>query len=187
MAKKNNTNKWGGGGYAAVPHRVLRSKGYANLSPRATKLLSDLLSQYYGTNNGDLCAAVTLMKPRGWKSNSALTKARNELLKTGFIAESRHGGKNIPTLYSITFYSIDECINNKTKLSRHDVNPTSTPVNTWMKFEPSPDLLAAQKRQKAKEAENNILHLKKQIEETPNDRYRAGMEAGIEHWKAKTN
>ena len=39
------------------------------LSPRATKLLIDLLAQYRGYNNGDLCAPLSLMRERGWNSS----------------------------------------------------------------------------------------------------------------------
>ena len=39
-----------------MAHQVIRSRGYAELSPYAIKLLNDLLSQYSGKNNGDLCA-----------------------------------------------------------------------------------------------------------------------------------
>lgn len=182
---------WGGGGYVALPHAALRSHTYGNLSAGATKLLNDLLSQYYGSNNGNLCAAMTLMKKRGWKSNSMLTRARKELEEKGLISQSRQGGRHKPTLYSITLYWIDECFNKKTKQSSHEVEPTKKPANSWAHLEPDiepvVDLKTAQKKQKAIEAESNILQLEKQIAANPNAKDVKQMEAGIDHWKAQKN
>ena len=182
--------KWGGGSYVALPRNVLKSHGYANLSAYAVKLLNDLLSQYHGNNNGDLCAALKLMKVRGWKSNSTLSKARKELVEKGFIAVSKMGGRNNPTLFSVTFYSIDECINNKTKFSRHEVMPTTKPANNWAHLEPegkqSFDLKSAQQKQKTIAAKGNVLHLEKHLKDNPGDKHFKQM-AGIEFWKAKQN
>lgn len=179
--KTNWCQKWGCGSFVALPRDVLRSHTYANLSPTANKLLSDLLSQYTGNNNGDLCAAMTLMKLRGWSSNCQLTKSRNELLLKGLVAQSRQGGRNNPTLFSVTFYSIDECRNKKTGLSRHEVLATSKPANTWKKFEPAKpvmNLKEAQKAQKKINAEENISSLDRQIKQ---------MQAGIKHWEKRKN
>jgi hypothetical protein len=67
------------GGFVALPNIVIRSHQIARLSAHAVKLLFDLLAQYNGGNNGDLCATWTLMQPRGWKSRDTLGKALKEL------------------------------------------------------------------------------------------------------------
>lgn len=103
---KNRNEK---GGYVAIPHCVIRSHGYANLSAYAVKLLNDFLSQYYGTNNGDFQAAYSLMSKRGWKSKGTLNRAIKELIESGFVEVSRQGGRNKCSLYAVTFYAIDEC------------------------------------------------------------------------------
>ena len=69
-----------GGGFVPLPFAVLRSQSFTRLSAYAVKLLNDLLAQYKGDNNGDLCAAWTLMQPRGWRSKDTLNKALKELL-----------------------------------------------------------------------------------------------------------
>ncbi len=97
------------GGYVAMPHRVLRSVQFAALSPRSVKLLLDLLAQYRGENNGDLCAAMTLMQARGWRSKAGLHKSLAELKATSFIVETRKGGRHKATLYGVTFFDIDYC------------------------------------------------------------------------------
>src|SRR5687768_4408656 len=97
------------GGYAALPHCVLSSQSYISLSTHAVRLLCDLLAQFKGSNNGDLCMTWTLMEKRNWKSRDTLNKARRELLEKEFIIMSRAGDRKRPTLYALTFFAIDEC------------------------------------------------------------------------------
>ena len=113
------------GSFAQIPHEVLEHPNYAALHPRAVKLLWDLYAQYRGKNNGDLCAAFSVMKKKGWSSSDQLDKAKKELLARGWIIVTRQGGRNKPNLYAVTFRPIDEC-NNKL-----DVKPTITPLGSW--------------------------------------------------------
>lgn len=125
-----NKGRMESGSFVIVPHAVLEHPNYTNLSARAVKLLMDLYAQYRGNNNGDLCAAFTLMKHRGWKSKDQLQKAKGELLEVGWLMITRQGGRNMPTLYAVTFRSIDEC-NGKL-----DVNPTAAAPGDWKKSAP---------------------------------------------------
>jgi hypothetical protein len=126
--------KRGGGQYVPVPHHVLRSNAWTQLNAYEKALICDLLAQYNGLNNGDLCAAWTLMKKRGWKSKSTLSKAIKECREGGWIEVTRQGGRRKASLYALSFYAIDDC---KGKL---DVYATLRPSNLWMKSEPPPDL-----------------------------------------------
>lgn len=92
------------------------------------KLLVDVASQFNGKNNGDLTAAWSVMRDRGWKSPGTLHKALRALLNAGLIQETRSGGRHRCTLYAVTWRGIDEC---KGKL---DVNPTVTPSNRFQSF-----------------------------------------------------
>lgn len=112
--------------YFGLPHTLINTKKYRSLSYHAVKLLVDLGSQYRGFNNGDLCAAWTLMKKMGWKSRSSLFKAKNELLEVGFIIVTRQGGRNMPTLFAITWKEINEC-NGKL-----DIKPTKNAPGGWL-------------------------------------------------------
>lgn len=115
---KEAKDKRPAGGYVAFPHVVLRSQSYARLSAIAVKLLCDLLAQYRGTNNGDLSIAWKLMKPRGWKSEGTLNRAKDELLDAQFIEVTRHGARpNKAALYGITFFALDE--NPKLEVTAH--------------------------------------------------------------------
>src|SRR5665647_1169988 len=97
---KFNRDRVESGGYVALSHCVIRSQAYGNLSAYAVKLLNDLLSQYNGSNNGDLSAPYSTMKQqRGWKSKGTLSRAIKELRGAGFIETSRQGGRNKCSLF----------------------------------------------------------------------------------------
>lgn len=122
------------GGFAALPHCLLESQVYIGLSAHAVKLLNDLLAQFKGFNNGDLCLAWTIMAKRGWKSRDTLNKARLELLDTELILVSRYGDRKRPNLYALTFFAIDECG------GKLDIKATEKPVSTWRLHNPLPPL-----------------------------------------------
>ena len=122
------------GGFAALPHCLLASQVYIGLTAHAIKLLNDLLAQFKGFNNGDLCLAWTLMDKRGWKSRDTLNKARQELLDTELILVSRYGDRKRPHLYALTFFAIDECG------GKLDIKATGRPMSTWRLHEPLPPL-----------------------------------------------
>lgn len=98
---------------------VLDHPNYIKLTPRAVKLFNDLLSQYNGSNNGDLSACMALMEKRGWSSKSNLGLALKELLYYEFVIVSRQGGRKQPTLLAMTCYPIDEC------KGKHDLRATT--------------------------------------------------------------
>ena len=117
--------------FIPLPIHVLDSKNYIMLSAKAVKLLIDLCSQlrFQGSdgtkNNGDLCAAFSVMKERGWNSHESLEFAIKELLHYGFIKITRYGGRRKCHLYAITWWAIDEC-NGKL-----DIPQTNVPSSEW--------------------------------------------------------
>ena len=115
-----------------LPFVVIRSQSFANLSSHAVKLLCDLLAQYRGDNNGDLELTWRTMHKRGWASRVTLQKARQELHDGEWIVVSRQGGRHQPSLYAVTFFSIDECG------GKLDIRPTGSPSGLWRKNEPAP-------------------------------------------------
>lgn len=114
-----------GGTFVAIPHAVLNSPNYLALSMHARGLLFDMAVQYRGKNNGDLCAAWTLMKRRGWKSKETLGRALKELRDYGFILLTRQGGRNLCSLYALTWRPIDHCG------GKLDEPSTVTAPGTW--------------------------------------------------------
>lgn len=97
------------GGYLGIPHYIVRSIEFAQIEPWALKLLIELAGNYNGKNNGDLSAAFSVLKNRGWNSPGTLNGALRCLLETGWITHTRHGGRNRCALYALTWWPIDYC------------------------------------------------------------------------------
>lgn len=112
------------GSFIMLPHAVIEDPNFVALSAQAVKLFIDLYGQYKGSNNGDLCAAWSVMQKRGWRSKATLFKALRELDARGLIMTTRQGGRKLATLYAVTFKDIDKC-NGKL-----DVNHGPAP-GTW--------------------------------------------------------
>ncbi len=108
----------------------LHSAVYKSLSYRAKALLIDLTMQFNGKNNGDLLMTWTYMHDQGWGSTDALYAAKKELLEKGLLEVTRHGGLGFPSLYAVTWWSIDDC-NGKL-----DVRPTKVPRSWWRDWQP---------------------------------------------------
>ena len=107
---KNAKDKRDGGAFFTLPAAVLNGAAYLSLNAHARMLLFDLLAQYRGNNNGDLCAAYSMMKIRGWKSTHTLQGAKAVLLEAGLIVETRKGARpNKASLYALTWFALDDC------------------------------------------------------------------------------
>lgn len=113
------------GAFLALPMALLHCPKFRTLSGNGIKLLLDIGAQYNGKNNGDLTAAWKVMRPKGWKSEATLNRAKVELLAAGFIAETRKGRlPNLCSLYGITW----QPLNPNPKL---EVGVTGFPVGAW--------------------------------------------------------
>lgn len=81
----------GGGRWTPLPHKVIHSKEYRQLSHAARSLLFDIAAQYNGANNGKLVACAKYLRPLGWTSNETVTKALRALTAGGFLIQTRQG------------------------------------------------------------------------------------------------
>src|SRR5262245_53689309 len=124
------------GTFTMLLHAYFQSPEYAELSPRAVKLLLDLLCQFTGHNNGDLCCTWSPqsngrpnqwpgMRQLGWRSKSQLSKALKELQARGWIVVTRRGGRHMCSLYAVTFHGINECG------GKLDVAESPVPTHAW--------------------------------------------------------
>ena len=52
------------GSFTYIPHAVQDSPNWRACGGSAIKLLCDLARQFRGNNNGDLCASMSILKPR---------------------------------------------------------------------------------------------------------------------------
>ena len=114
------------GTFTLIPHAVMDNRDYLNLSYKSVKLLLDLAYQYRGRNNGDLTAAFSILRQRGWKREATIGVAIKELIAANLIIRTREGYFQNPksrcALYALTWQPIDEC-----KGKDIEISPTITP------------------------------------------------------------
>jgi hypothetical protein len=114
MGKDRSSKRSGGdtgrdsGPFIAFPWSVIDSASYALLSHPARGLLFEVARQYVRDNNGRLLLSSAYLKKRGWKSADVISRAKKELLESGFIFETVKGHRpNKASWYAITWYSLD--------------------------------------------------------------------------------
>lgn len=110
--------------FLMIEHRISDSPEFGRLSGNAVKLLVELARQYRPGKNGDLSIPWSMLSTRGWKSKATVHSSKLELLAAGWIIETRKGGKNMCSLYALTYYAIDES-------EKHLEPSTVTPPNLW--------------------------------------------------------
>ncbi len=96
------------GNYIGTPHAIQDCPNWAAYSGTAVKMLDTLARQFNGKNNGDLCAALSVLKRYGWKSDDTVFWALRELRHYGLIVLTRQGGLHAPSLFALTWCAIDE-------------------------------------------------------------------------------
>jgi len=134
-----------------MPHRVLNSQAWFNLSSSGQRLVMSLAGQYNGSNNGDLSLAWTVMNKRGWKSETTLTRAKAEILKKRWVIRTRKGGRNMCALYGLTFWGID-------KSGKYDpeVMPANKPRDSWKVGNAPADEVGKKRKERAKKQPGKI-------------------------------
>lgn len=120
--------------FTALPHAVQDSAAFRSLSAAAVKLLIDILRGYNGRNNGNLACTYSQLRQRGWRSTATLSRAKDELLASGLIEQTRQGGlaqgRRIPSLFGVTWLAIDEVLDKRGR-NALDVQPTRVPSGRW--------------------------------------------------------
>ncbi len=124
MARRD-FKKGRGQSFAGIDRQVLDHPDYINLSGNAVKVLTELVRQYRGKNNGDLTLANSIIGNRNLGSKSTLKRCVDELMAANLIVKTREGRFSNPggvcTLYAITWRPINECG------GKLEVNPTTAP------------------------------------------------------------
>ncbi|MFC3146443.1 hypothetical protein [Piscinibacterium candidicorallinum] len=94
--------------FIMLPHVVVESPGYRELTHAARSLLVDLARQFNGKNNGELVACAKALKPLGWTSNQTVSRCLKQLQEVGLIQETRKGAKpNLASLFALTWLDLD--------------------------------------------------------------------------------
>jgi DNA-binding MarR family transcriptional regulator len=115
------------GPFLAIPKRVLNSEEFGRLNAYEVKLLIEIARQFNGRNNGDLSAAFSQLRLRGFRSPSTLQRAKQGLVDKGWLYVTRHGGKNRCSLYEITWEPRNDCG------GKLECGPTTIAQNLWEK------------------------------------------------------
>lgn len=131
MAHKSNPRgRAKNGRFAGIPHSVMESESYCLSSGNALKLLLELVKQCNGRNNGNLSAAFSVLKSRGWRSKKTLSRCLKELMERGLIVKTREGWFSNPggrcALYALTWLPINECEGKELELG-----PTRGPYRSF--------------------------------------------------------
>ncbi|HOE40603.1 MAG TPA: hypothetical protein PLB25_03055 [Rhodoferax sp.] len=93
----------------AIPWSVLDCPAYARLSHPARSLLLEIARQFVRDNNGRLLTSLRHLESRGWKSWDVITRAKRELLESGFIHETVMGHRpNKASWYALTWRALDK-------------------------------------------------------------------------------
>ncbi|MEQ1511174.1 MAG: hypothetical protein ABL934_00675 [Lysobacteraceae bacterium] len=114
--------------HLGIPHYVLNSPQFGALNGWEIKLLVEVAGQYHGFNNGNLSCTWSQLASRGWRSNGTLRKSLKTLLEKEWLICTRHGGRNLCSLYAVSWWAINAC-----EGKRLEVRPEKAPSNRWAK------------------------------------------------------
>lgn len=93
--------------YAAIPHRIIESAAFADLTASAVQVLVLLIRQLGKDNNGQLHSARTYMSSHGIGSEHTVERAIRCLIEHGFIFRTKAGGYGLgPARYAVTWLPI---------------------------------------------------------------------------------
>ena len=133
MARNRGRTKGRGGvkSFGGLPKAVWLHPDYSTLkSGNAVRLLMDFACQYNGRNNGDLTAAYSVLRGRGWRSQDTINNAVEQLIDAGLVVRSREGRFCNPGgrchHYALTWLSVDECLGKDL-----DLAPTTTTIGKF--------------------------------------------------------
>lgn len=120
------------GQHLRIYYNLLDSHAWCALSPTEIAVFMAMRRQLNGSNNGNIEATLSTMKPRGIRSPTTLAKSLRALVAVGLIENLRpgrltHGGK-VPSLYRFTDLP---CPANR---KRDFVQQGCKPTNEWQRF-----------------------------------------------------
>lgn len=144
------------GSFAMIPENVLLSTAYHGIRGEAARLLTAIAVQFNGHNNGNLCAAMSVLRKYGFTSADTVARSLKALLEQGLIIRTREGYFQGSTskcaLYALGWHKIDECPGKGLT-----VGPTKTPPTIFTPAEKQPGL--SEKR--SDPLLNSVRHMQK--------------------------
>lgn len=117
------------GNFAMLPDVVLRSPEAHSVPGEAIRLLVALAAQYNGSNNGNLSAALSVLRAYGFTSSDTVSRNLRKLEGTGLIVRTRDGmfscGVPACALYALAWKRIDACPGKSLTVTPTDRPPRS--------------------------------------------------------------
>ena len=92
MSKTNKTGrskKTIGGQFVALPHSVLDSRGFAELSPTSIAIYIQVLRLYNGANNGLIAISCRYVADRLKISHMTVSRGLRELINCGLLRQEK--------------------------------------------------------------------------------------------------
>lgn len=91
--------------FTPLPYTMTHSEAWRSLSGNALKLLIELCTGFYGTNNGDLSLGLDRAARLLWIGKSSVSRAYAELEEKGFVRKVKPGSwvKGMATTWRVTF------------------------------------------------------------------------------------
>jgi hypothetical protein len=77
--------------FIGIPRSVADSAAFIALPQLARALYVDLRRQFNGRNNGDICAANSVLTPYGW-AHTSIHKGLRAIIRHGLMVQTRQGG-----------------------------------------------------------------------------------------------
>lgn len=137
------------GGYAPLPFCVMDSMAYKGLSYCARSMLTIMLRQYNGRNNGHYQLAHTWLAKYGFTSRPMNVKAKRELIERGLIQQTRFGGMRMgASLYAATWLPISNPVG-------LDITRTGFSQGAYMLCDMPPSPKRPQPKRRERAMENN--------------------------------
>lgn len=131
MARDRVKAKGRGGNdkFAKLPDVVLRSQEAHSVPGEAIRLLAALAAQYNGYNNGNLSAALSVLRHYGFTSNDTVSRNLGNLERAGLIVRTRDGmfscGVPACALFALGWQRIDACPGKRLTVAPTDRPPRS--------------------------------------------------------------
>lgn len=101
--------------FAMIPESVLLSTNFHGIPGEAVRLLLALAGQYNGHNNGNLCAAMSVLRQYGFTSCDTVNRALRAALEADLIIRTRdgmfQGEKSQCALFALAWKPINACPN----------------------------------------------------------------------------
>ena len=119
----------------SIPHFVMESTQYGEIDAFALKLLHELVRQYRGSNNGNLCAVQSelVLRSHTWRSKDVLSRKLAYLESQGWIVKTRQGSKlDGCNLYAVTWWPVDAAP------GKHPFPQERKPSHAWKNADRSP-------------------------------------------------